>query len=56
MQRKSMEPVQKICTRCGRKLVPIGHARANGADHPDWPDRVLHKRCYAAIEKEKEEA
>lgn len=34
------------CWECGRALVPIGEARSNGACHPDWDSRILHKKCY----------
>ena len=46
-----MEP-KKLCTRCARPLVPIRHARVNGADHPDWSGRTLHKRCCAELVEE----
>jgi hypothetical protein len=35
-----------ICKACGGKLVPIGYARANGANHADWKTRLYHKKCY----------
>ena len=31
-----------LCHACGNRL----HARENGADHPDWPKRILHKKCW----------
>ena len=34
------------CWFCGSAIQPIGHARANGKDHPDWSDRCLHKKCF----------
>lgn len=38
------------CLRCKRKLVPIGSARKNGANHKDWNTRKYHKGCYKIIE------
>lgn len=38
------------CFVCGRKLVAVGHDRANGKDHPDWPARKLHKKCWKELE------
>jgi hypothetical protein len=41
------------CIECGRKLVPIGHARfARGAGHDDWATRVLHKACWLERKRE----
>ena len=34
------------CKLCGKPLVPIGSARANGAKHGDWESRGYHKRCF----------
>jgi hypothetical protein len=39
----------KECQYCGGTLVPVGHSRANGADHPDWKQRKYHKKCYAEL-------
>lgn len=39
----------KRCWHCGRKLVPIGHARKKGANHKDWADRYLHKKCWIKL-------
>jgi len=39
------------CWHCERKLVAIGNARDNGADHQDWHDRYLHKTCWKALKK-----
>jgi hypothetical protein len=27
-------------------LQPIGNRRKNGASHPDWDERRLHKQCW----------
>ena len=40
---------RKLCIKCLRKLVPIGHARDNGKNHNDWNDRQLHKKCFKEI-------
>ena len=38
-----------LCHCCGKRLVPIADARANGtARHRDWPTRRYHKKCYNA--------
>lgn len=37
------------CLRCGRKLVPVGYARANGASHNDWDSRQFHKCCWVGL-------
>ena len=37
------------CRKCGRPLVPIGHARANGAGHADWGAREYHKKCWKEV-------
>jgi hypothetical protein len=34
------------CYYCGKKLVPIGDRRENGADHNDWDSRKYHKICW----------
>jgi hypothetical protein len=34
------------CWDCGRPLQPIGNRRKNGANHPDWDERRLHKQCW----------
>lgn len=39
----------KRCYWCGGGLVPIGHARMNGADHADWSLRKLHKKCFKEL-------
>lgn len=39
-------PVEGDCWACGKKLVPIGHARENGKDHSDWETRKYHKKCW----------
>ena len=36
----------KLCWHCGKKLVPVGHARRKGAAHVDWSTRKLHKKCW----------
>ncbi len=40
------------CLHCGGKLVPIGHDRANGADHDDWGTRLYHKKCFKQLKHE----
>lgn len=40
------------CWHCGRKLVPVGHARINGATHEDWDGRYLHKKCWSELKVE----
>jgi len=37
---------RRICRRCGKDLVAIGHERSNGADHDDWKRREYHKKCW----------
>ena len=40
---------RSLCHCCGKRLVPIADARANGtARHRDWPTRRYHKKCYNA--------
>lgn len=34
---------------CGKQIVPIGHDRKNGKNHPDWKNRKLHKECWVDI-------
>ena len=35
-----------VCLACHKKLVPIGRARKNGAQHHnDWSSRKYHKMC-----------
>ena len=43
------------CWHCGRKLVPIGTSRKNGAAHHDWDGRYLHKTCWRKRNEEQEE-
>lgn len=42
------------CWHCGSALVPVGGARANGADHEDWDSRHLHKKCWRELKAEQE--
>ena len=42
------------CWHCGRKLVPIGSSRNNGAAHHDWNGRYLHKKCWRKLNEELE--
>lgn len=35
-----------FCIHCCTRLVAIGDARANGAQHGDWPSRRFHKKCW----------
>ena len=37
---------RRICTVCLKTIVPVGHARLNGKDHPDWEGRTTHKECW----------
>lgn len=46
---ESKKYLQNRCFHCGGKLVPIGNARENGADHEDWDQRILHKKCFKEI-------
>ena len=40
---------RSLCHCCGKRLVPIADARANGTGrHRDWPTRRYHKKCYNA--------
>lgn len=41
------------CSKCGKKLVPIGTSRKNGASHNDWDSRKLHKKCWLELNEEK---
>ena len=41
---------RRRCVACGRALVAFGSWRSNGADHEDWAERTLHKKCYIAGE------
>lgn len=38
-----------LCQYCDGRLQPIGHDRLNGRDHPDWPTRKYHKKCWKEI-------
>jgi hypothetical protein len=38
-----------LCYKCFGRLVPIGTARANGANHGDWAARKLHKKCFRSL-------
>ena len=41
----------RLCKVCGRPLVKIGTARANGAQHHgDWWGRATHKQCFKAMQ------
>ncbi len=40
------------CYHCGKKIVPIGNSRANGATHDDWNGRYLHKKCWVELKSE----
>ncbi len=40
---------QRCCLHCGRKLVPVGSSRTNGANHNDWTDRKYHKKCWREL-------
>jgi hypothetical protein len=42
---------RSLCFSCFGRLVPTGHARVNGRDHPDWDDRKYHKQCWVAMRK-----
>jgi len=37
---------KKLCWKCGVVMPSIGTSRHNGANHSDWDDRILHKRCW----------
>lgn len=37
--------LKRRCIHCGGALPAVGHARANGRDHRDWPTRDEHKSC-----------
>ena len=41
--------LRRICTVCYKKLVPVGHDRLNGKDHPDWNGRTMHKNCWKNV-------
>ena len=38
------------CQMCGKPLVAIGYARANGQNHSDWRTRKYHKKCFKDLE------
>ena len=46
----------KLCWHCGKKLVPVGHARRNGAAHVDWSTRKVHKQCWRELVYDSEKA
>lgn len=50
----ALEYMKKKCWHCGRKLVPIGNARKKGANHKDWADRYLHKKCWKKLKPKRE--
>ena len=37
------------CLECGKPLVAIGYARANGQNHSDWATRQYHKQCFKSL-------
>ena len=37
------------CLMCGKPLVAIGFARANGQLHSDWATRKYHKQCFKEL-------
>ena len=37
------------CLMCGKPLVAIGYARANGQLHSDWATRKYHKQCFKEL-------
>ena len=39
------------CKLCYGPIMPIGFARVNGADHPDWEARQYHKKCWVKANK-----
>lgn len=51
---KALLQHRRLCRKCGKRLVPIGDARANGAPHPDWEARGLHKKCWLATIREED--
>ena len=46
----------RLCCECFKPLVPVGHARANGAAHSDWQRRQYHKRCWRDLPSDSEES
>jgi hypothetical protein len=40
----------RTCKGCGKPLVAIGRARANGKrSHDDWKSREYHKKCWKLL-------
>jgi hypothetical protein len=48
--RRAAKRLARKCAECGRPLVPIGRARANGKAHEDWGARRLHKKCWLELQ------
>ena len=45
-KKNNSEGQKKKCVVCGFSLRAIGDARKNGAPHPDWVARKMHKHCW----------
>ena len=54
-QTKEQSDAKPKCSYCGRSLVPIANARANGTTrHQEWTDnpvrpRTMHKQCFKRL-------
>lgn len=46
-----LSTIPLFCEYCRGRLVPIGHARKNGKDRPDWLYRKYHKKCYKLMKR-----
>jgi hypothetical protein len=55
IRKAALEYLERKCWHCGKKLVPIGHKRINGASHDDWKTRKFHKECWLELKKEEED-
>lgn len=42
---------KRVCTHCGKTLVPIGKSRVGSKRKSDWMDRKLHKKCWRELNK-----
>ncbi len=45
------EYLKTRCWHCEGDMVAVGTSRCNGADHADWEERFLHKKCWKVLKK-----
>ena len=40
---------RRLCRECWTVMPAVGDNRTNGAGHPDWNERMLHKKCWREL-------